>query len=122
MLLNGGELEGVRILQPQTVTAMRTNQLPATVRYGSSLEALGVIAPTAERGQAFGLGLCIRTSEPADCLPGNIGDFHWPGISGTNFWCDPVHNMVVVVMLQAPSMRHKYRELARRCVYADLLA
>lgn len=119
MLMNGGALDGVRVLQEKTVASMKMNQLPNDVKYGSSGELLGILAPTPEHGQGFGLGLCVRT-EPAKDIPGSVGDFAWPGISGTNFWADPAHDLIVISLMQAPSKRHIYRQLARRCVYADL--
>jgi CubicO group peptidase (beta-lactamase class C family) len=122
MLLNGGELDGVRLLEPETVKAMRTDTLPPDVNYGSYVETLGIVAPTPATGRGFGLGLSVQTSRGEGAVPSSLGDFTWPGVSGTNFWCDPVHQLVVVVMMQAPSLRQQYRELCRTCVYEDLAA
>lgn len=120
MLMNGGELDGVRVLKEQTVASMRVDQLPHDVKYGSSVDLLGIVAPTPAHGQGFGLGLCVRT-QPANDVPSSVGDFAWPGISGTSFWADPVHDLIVISMIQAPSKRHIYRKLARQSIYADLV-
>ncbi|MCM5682733.1 beta-lactamase family protein [Schlegelella sp. S2-27] len=121
MLLNDGELEGVRLLDAATVRAMKTQQLPPGVAFGSYADALGAVAPTPAMGQGFGLGLSVRLEAGRNPLPGSVGDFTWPGASGTNFWCDPRHQLVVVVMMQAPAERLHYRAEGRRCVYADLV-
>jgi CubicO group peptidase (beta-lactamase class C family) len=121
MLLNFGELDGVRILARSSVGAMRSPQLPAGVLFGDYTGVLGPVAPTPQMGQDFGLGLCVRTGADANPLPGSVGDFSWPGVSGTLFWCDPAHALTVVVMLQSPSLRHRYRALCRQLVYSALV-
>lgn len=121
MLLNDGELDGVRLLQAATAKSMKAQHLPSGIGFGSYVEALGAVAPTPAMGQGFGLGLSIRLESGRNPLPGSVGDFTWPGASGTNFWCDPRHQLVAVVMMQAPTERLHYRAEARRCVYADLL-
>lgn len=121
LLLNDGELDGVRLLQPGTVQSMKTQQLPQGIGFGNYADALGAVAPTPAMGQGFGFGLSVRLAPGRNPLPGSVGDFSWPGASGTNFWCDPVHQLVVVVMMQAPTERLHYRTEGRRCVYADLL-
>jgi CubicO group peptidase (beta-lactamase class C family) len=121
MLLNDGELEGVRLLQASSVRAMKVQQLPTGVGFGSYIDALGPAAPTPFMGQGFGFGLSIRLEPDLNPLPGSVGDFTWPGASGTNFWCDPQHQLAVIVMMQAPTERLHYRRECRRCVYADLV-
>ena len=120
MLLQGGELEGTRVLSPRMVARMLRPHLPAGVRFGDYTSVLGPIAPTPEMGQDFGLGLSLRVDADRNPLPGSVGDFSWPGVSGALFWCDPRHALAVVVMLQAPSLRLRCRALCRESVYADL--
>lgn len=120
MLLNFGTLDGVRILARDSAEAMRRPQLPPGVRFGEYTAVLGPGAPMPQLGQDFGLGLCLRTRPQGNPWPGSVGDFSWPGISGALFWCDPVHALTVVVMLQAPSLRLRYRALCRELVYAAL--
>ncbi|MBV9529823.1 MAG: beta-lactamase family protein, partial [Bradyrhizobium sp.] len=128
MLLNGGELDGVRLLSPKTVTLMTSDHLPPGVQYNASLVArLQDAAPTPEMGQGFGLGFKVRKVEGRNPLPGSVGDFGWSGIYGTLFWVDPKEKLVAVLMVQngtdatgvanSRRNRHEMREL----VYQALL-
>ena len=119
MLLDDGCFEGRQVLQASTVRQMRKNHLPEAVHYGEHTENLGSVAPLPKNGRGFGLGLSVRLRDAAGQPPGHVGDFSWPGFSGTNFWCDPATGQVVVVMMQAPSQRLYYRDAARHAVYAE---
>jgi CubicO group peptidase (beta-lactamase class C family) len=95
MLLDGGELEGVRVLKPETVQAMTANALPPGVRiYGG--EEVG-----ARAGATFGLGFAIRTDPARSWIPGSVGSFGWGGHWGTFFWIDPARHLAGVQMIQA---------------------
>jgi CubicO group peptidase (beta-lactamase class C family) len=103
MLLNGGDLEGVRILAPKTVALMTSDQLPATTeRHTPVAMILGPFGPVPEMGTSFGLGFAVRVDAGRNPLPGSIGDFSWGGITGTLFWVDPKEKLVAVQMVQAP--------------------
>jgi CubicO group peptidase (beta-lactamase class C family) len=103
MLLNGGELEGVRILGPKTIALMTSDQLPATTeRHTPVAMALGPFGPTPEMGTSFGLGFAVRVDPGRNPEPGSVGDFSWGGITGTLFWVDPKEKLVAVMMVQAP--------------------
>jgi CubicO group peptidase (beta-lactamase class C family) len=103
MLLNGGELEGVRILAPKTIALMTSDQLPATVeRHTPVAMLLGAFGPVPEMGTSFGLGFAIRIDAGRNPMPGSIGDFSWGGITGTLFWVDPQAKLVAVLMTQSP--------------------
>jgi CubicO group peptidase (beta-lactamase class C family) len=103
MLLNGGELEGVRILGPKTIALMTSDQLPAiTERHTPVAMALGPFGPTPEMGTSFGLGFAVRVDAGRNPEPGSIGDFSWGGITGTLFWVDPKEKLVTVLMVQSP--------------------
>ncbi len=103
MLLNGGELEGVRILGPKTIALMTSDQLPAnTERHTPVAMALGSFGPTPEMGTSFGLGFAIRVDPGRNPVPGSVGDFSWAGITGTFFWVDPKEKLAAVLMVQAP--------------------
>ena len=52
--------------------------------------------------------------------PGGIGDYGWSGYGGTYFWIDPVHDLIVIYMMQCPERRERYRIKLRRAVYAAL--
>ena len=103
MLLNGGELEGVRILAPKTIALMTSDQLPAnTERHTPVALLLGPFGPVPEMGTSFGLGFAIRVNPGRNPMPGSVGDFSWGGITGTLFWVDPQSKLVAVLMAQAP--------------------
>jgi CubicO group peptidase (beta-lactamase class C family) len=103
MLLNGGELDGVRILGPKTIALMTSDQLPSTTeRHTPVAMALGPFGPTPEMGTSFGLGFAVRVDAGRNPEPGSIGDFSWGGITGTLFWVDPKEKLVTVLMVQAP--------------------
>jgi CubicO group peptidase (beta-lactamase class C family) len=103
MLLNGGELEGVRILSPRTIALMTSDQLPANVeRHTPVAIALGPFGPLPEMGTSFGLGFAIRVDAGRNPMPGSVGDFSWGGITGTLFWVDPQTKLVAVLMAQTP--------------------
>jgi CubicO group peptidase (beta-lactamase class C family) len=95
MLLNGGELDGVRVLSRQAVTAMTTNALPSDIRiYGG--DEVGARAST-----TFGLGFAIRTDPVQSWIPGAPGSFSWAGYWGTYFWIDPAEKLIGIQMIQA---------------------
>jgi len=88
MLLNGGVLEGARLLSPKTVelmTASHTSDLPP-----GSIGA----------GSQFGLGFRVVTDIGATQTLGSNGSYGWSGIYGTNFWVDPKERLVAIVLVQ----------------------
>lgn len=90
MLLNGGELDGVRILSREGVDLMRHDQLP---------EGVTSVGPSIDPGNAFGLNLAVVVdSEKAFGQPS--GNFYWWGIAGTWFWIDPSNDMIFIGMIQ----------------------
>ena len=94
MLLNDGELDGVRVLSPQAVKQMTTNALPPDIRiFGNE------VGPLAGRG--FGLGFAVRTDPVHSWTPGAVGSFSWAGLWGTQFWIDPAEKLVGLQMIQA---------------------
>jgi CubicO group peptidase (beta-lactamase class C family) len=95
MLLNGGELDGVRVLSPQAVKQMTTNALPSGVRIFGGDEV------GARAGTDFGLGFAIRADPVHSWVPGAVGSFSWAGYWGTYFWIDPAEQLIGVQMIQA---------------------
>lgn len=94
MLLNEGELDGVRLLKPATVEMMRSNQLPE-----------GVDGPNWAPGNMFGLNVAVVTdSEKAQHLP--VGTYWWWGIHGPWAWIDPANEIIVLGMMQNTDYRH----------------
>ena len=101
MLLNGGELGGVRILSRKTVELMTSDQVPpSTDRHSPVSLVLDALGPTPEMGTSFGLGFAVRVVPGRNPLPGSVGDFSWGGIMGTLFWVDPKEGLIVVLMTQ----------------------
>jgi transposase-like protein len=94
MLLNGGELDGARILSPQAVAAMTTDAMPSGVHFAGSLVG-------SKYGTSWGLGFEIRTDPITSHAPGSVGSFRWSGAWPTYFWVDPAEKMAVVQMIQA---------------------
>jgi CubicO group peptidase (beta-lactamase class C family) len=123
MLLNGGDLDGVRLLSPKTVALMTSDHLPPGIpRSAGIVSALGELAPTPEMGQGFGLGFAVRTQAGRNPLPGSVGDFFWAGITGTYFWVDPKEKLFAVLMIQVPvAQTNHYFRIAREMVYAALI-
>jgi CubicO group peptidase (beta-lactamase class C family) len=123
MLLNGGELGGVRILSRKSVELMTSNHLPPDIGYGAFTMELGLTAPLPQYGQGYGLGLGVRQEVGRSMVPGSVGDFYWGGATGPYFWADPREQLVAVMMLQVSDiqLRTHYRSLLRNLVYQALL-
>jgi CubicO group peptidase (beta-lactamase class C family) len=119
MLLNGGTLEGVEIVQPDTFDLMTRPALSADIQYGTYTEALGISAPWEKNGLSFGLGLAVRIEEIAG-IPGGMGECSWPGVSGCNFWADRKNRLVVVFLTHAPLHRTTHRVQLRQAIYGGL--
>ena len=121
MLLNGGELDGARILSRKTVALMTSDHLPPGVGFSASTRSqFEESSPMPEFGQGFGLGFCVRREPGRNPVPGSVGDFYWSGVHGTYFWVDPQEQLVGVLMLCAPDLRRHYRALTRQLVYQAL--
>jgi len=117
MMMNGGRLDGARILGPATVRLMTSDHLgnfiATPVQPGELL--LGV------KGYTFGLGFAVRQGDGVAGVPGSAGDYTWAGYAGTYFWVDPKESLTGVLMTQAPSPQRAYfRKLLRQLVYASI--
>jgi len=107
MLLNGGELDGVRILSPRTVALMTSDHIPPDAdRHTAVAIGADAFGPTPEMGVGFGLGFAVRTEAGRNPLPGSVGTYWWMGIGGTHFWVDPKEDLVAVLMVQIPRAMH----------------
>ena len=116
-LLNGGELDGVRLVSRKTIELMTANHLPPGTPIGPDMARFEALAPSAAMGQGFGLGFAVRTDTGRNPLPGSTGDYFWGGAYGTFFWIDPKENLYVILMMQSPEARLPYRYLLRQMVY-----
>ena len=122
MLLNGGALNGARLLSRKSVELMIHDHLPAAVGFGTFTQELGITAPLPEFGQGYGLGVGVRKEQGRSPVPGSIGDFYWGGALGTYFWADPHEQLIAILMLQEIDMakRTQYRSRLRNLVYQAL--
>lgn len=109
MLLNGGELDGARVLGSRTVRYAASNHLDGTISKGGNY----IPGP----GYGFGLGFATRLEYGQSNWPGSVGEFFWAGYAGTYFWIDPEEDLVVSYMSQEPLRRQQYRVLLRNLVY-----
>lgn len=113
MLLNGGELDGARILTAQSVQMMTTNSLPPDIRFVGDF-----VGPAA--GSGWGLGFAIRTDPANSFIPGSVGSYTWGGLWGTYFWVDPAEKLVAVQMIQLSSGGDPYLAALRHLTYGAL--
>ena len=96
MLLNGGQLDGVRLLAPPTVKLMTSNHLPDRLMTGE----FGVGLQRMRPGMGFGFDVAVF-SDPAQAVDiTGKGTFLWDGAAGTWFWIDPADDMIFVGMVQ----------------------
>jgi CubicO group peptidase (beta-lactamase class C family) len=109
MLLNGGVLDGNRIVGRKTL------QLTASDHLGPNVK---VDSPLIPAGHGFGLGFAVRTHQGMAPFPGSLGQFFWSGMAGTFFWIDPAEDMFAVFMMQGPGQRQYIRSMVRNLVYA----
>jgi len=118
MLANGGELEGVRIIGPRTLSFMATNHLAdnkdmAAMNYGGYSEI-------SRWGQGFGLGFSVLMDPVAAGTVGTVGEYGWSGAAGTTFFISPGEDMFVVFMTQLMRAQPLRREL-RTTIYGSII-
>jgi CubicO group peptidase (beta-lactamase class C family) len=122
MLLNGGELDGVRLLSPKTLAVMTSDQLPPKASRVAMLEAAQDLSPIQDLGQSFGLGFAVRTNLGHSAVSGSVGDYFWAGAAGTYFWIDPQEKLYAILMMQKPFVEAgPYRRALREIMYGALI-
>ena len=109
MLLNGGSLDGIRIVGRKTLQLMASDHLGPHVKVDS---------PLMPAGHGFGLGFAVRTHEGMAPFSGSRGQFFWSGMAGTFFFIDPAEELFCVFMMQGPGQREYLRAVLRDLVYA----
>lgn len=115
MLLNGGELDGVRVLSRKSVEYMTSDHLGPEVDLSKLNDYPNI------RGYGFGLGVAVRRSAGRGGMPSSAGEFHWAGSTGTYFWVDPAEELVTVFMAHAPgAIRYYHRQLLHSLVLQAL--
>ncbi|MDP1631858.1 MAG: serine hydrolase domain-containing protein [Caulobacter sp.] len=119
MLLNGGELDGQRLLGPKTLQLMAANHLPG----GQDLTQMSksLFSEATYAGVGFGLGFGVTVDPAATMIAGSKGDFFWGGAASTFFWIDPAEDLAVVFLTQLlPSSAYPVRRELRTLVYAAI--
>ena len=121
MLLNGGELDGARLLGPKTIELMTMNHLPN----GDDLSAraLGTFSETANDGVGFGLGFAMIVDLARSQNVGSLGEYYWGGAASTIFWIDPAEELIVIFLTQfMPSGTFNFRGQIKQILYPGLVA
>jgi len=110
MLLNDGELDGVRILSRKSVELMRSDHLGSLPRAGLLPEGFG-----------FGLTFAVDLGPGKAATVGSAGEFYWGGAAGTSFWIDPREKMIGVFLIQVlPPTNIPAGEQFKRMTYLAL--
>ncbi len=120
MLLNGGELNGERLLGRKIVEHMRLNHLPDN----NDMAAMGqpVWSETSYDGIGFGLGFAVVLDPVKASIVASVGEHHWGGAASTFFWLDPLEDLFVVFLTQLiPSSTYPIRRELRTRVYQALV-
>lgn len=120
MLLNGGELDGERILGPRTIELMTMNHLPG----GQDLTDLTVSAysQTASEGFGFGLGFSIHLGADRSQVIGSEGEYAWGGAASTAFWIDPREDLIVIFLTQfMPDGTFNFRGQLKTIIYPAIV-
>jgi CubicO group peptidase (beta-lactamase class C family) len=116
MLLNGGELDGARILKPSTVKLMSTDQLDPRITDRGFLPGKGSVG--------FGFDFAVRVSQPQkpEENRGAVGEFFWDGAASTLFWVDPANHLAAVFFTQKMPFDGTLHRDIRKAIYgADYL-
>lgn len=117
MFINGGDLDGARIITQQSIDMMRSN----TLRDGLLLR--GSESSPGQAGQGFGVDFAVIFDPVAADSPQGEGTYYWSGAAGTWFWIDPVNNMYFIGMIQSQGGNRpgaaNMRDIAVDIIYAD---
>ena len=101
MMVNGGNLNGARILGPKTVELMTASHLPPGIK-----PFLGENLAVHTQGCGFGLGFSIVEDVARNGVAGSVGCYSWGGAANTHFWIDPVEDMYAILMTQLLPFGH----------------
>ncbi len=103
MLLNGGELDGARILKPETVALMTRNHLTpdqGALNWYAQGRFTDTDPWTRLNGYGWGLSVGVRTDDGAHAIAGGRGEFKWDGLANTTYFVDPENSIVAVALTQ----------------------
>ena len=117
-MLDGGQLDGTRIVSRTTVRLMTSDHLGSAIATPVSPGQLLLGTP----GYTFGLGFLVRQGDGVAAVHGSAGEFMWAGYAGTYFWADPKEQTCAVLMTQSsgPS-RVVYRRMMKALVSQALI-
>jgi CubicO group peptidase (beta-lactamase class C family) len=116
MLMNHGRSGESQLLGRKTVDYMLSDQLGPNIK-----NLIGNADPT-RADYGFGLGLAVRTTPGVVRMMGSVGQFSWPGASGTDWWVDPKEELAVVYLSAAPGpLRWHYRQKINALVYQAIM-
>jgi CubicO group peptidase (beta-lactamase class C family) len=118
MLMNGGTLEGARLMSRTTVRLMTSDHLGSFI--AQPVQPGELLLGT--KGYTFGLGFAVRQADGVGGVPGSAGEFMWAGYAGTYFFVDPKESLSAVLMTQAPSPNRAYfRKMLKQLVYQSIV-
>lgn len=120
MCLNGGVLDGNRIIGRKTLELMTQNHLPG----GGDLATLSqsLFSEATNAGTGFGLGFAINMNPALSMLPGSVGEYYWGGMFSTAFFIDPVEQLHMIFMTQvSPSSAFTIRRELKTLIYSALI-
>jgi len=105
MLVRGGDLFGVRVLEAETVAMMTRNQLPDGVHWGGR--------------NGFGLGFSVQRRD--DGASAHAGEYGWGGAASTHFWISPKDDLAVVALSQVMPFTPQLQKAVKPLVYEALV-
>ena len=114
MLLNGGELEGKRLLKPETMAFITSDLLGPL---GNRDDTAYVPGP----GYGVGFDFYVRVDTTKVDFPANVSEFCKGGAAGTMYWVDPKEDMVSVLMMSTPTFGNYYRGLIQSMIYKSII-
>jgi CubicO group peptidase (beta-lactamase class C family) len=118
MLLNGGQLDGVRIIGPRTLQLMTLNHLPGDKDLATVAQTAG---ETAREGIGFGLGFAVLLDPAVAQVIGTPGEFYWGGAASTAFFVNPKEELIMLFLTQLrPSSTYPIRRELRSTIYSAI--
>jgi CubicO group peptidase (beta-lactamase class C family) len=118
-LLNGGELDGARLIGPKTLALMTSNHLPGDRTLPELSRSL--FSEATYHGIGFGLGVSVTLDPARTLIPGSRGEYAWGGAATTSFWIDPAEELVAIFMTQVlPSTATPIRRELRTMIYSAI--
>jgi CubicO group peptidase (beta-lactamase class C family) len=120
MLLNGGDLDGARILGRKTIEMMTMNHLPGNQDMTNL--SVSTFSQTAREGFGFGLGFSMHLGSALSQVIGSVGEYFWGGAASTAFWIDPVEDLIVIFLTQfMPEGTFNFRNQLKAIIYPAIM-